>query len=69
MSNAIYFLYHTIVSMGDKILGCKCPGDVGGVPLCGEVLYESVVSLVARRYTRAGIGNERLVVCLSEYLP
>ena len=33
------------------------------------VNYESVVSLVARRYTRAGIGNERLVVCLSEYLP
>ena len=33
------------------------------------ILYESVVSLVARCYTRAGIGNERLVVCLSEYLP
>ena len=31
--------------------------------------YESVVSLVSKRYMRAGIGNERLLVCLSEYLP
>ena len=30
---------------------------------------ESVVSLVSKRYMRAGIGNERLLVCLSEYLP
>ena len=30
---------------------------------------ESVVSAVSKRYMRAGIGNERLVVCLSEYLP
>ena len=30
---------------------------------------ESVVSPVARRYTRVVNGRERLVVCLSEYLP
>ena len=33
------------------------------------MLYESVVSPVSKRYMRAGIGNDRLVVCLSEYLP
>ena len=32
-------------------------------------LYESGVSPVSKRYTRAGIGNDGLVVCLSEYLP
>ena len=31
--------------------------------------YESGVSPVSKRYMRAGIGNDRLVVCLSEYLP
>ena len=31
--------------------------------------YESMVSLVSGRYTRAEIRNENLVVCLSEYLP
>ena len=31
--------------------------------------YESVVSTVSKRYMRAGIGNDRLLVCLSEYLP
>ena len=30
---------------------------------------ESDVSPVSKRYMRAGIGNDRLVVCLSEYLP
>ena len=30
---------------------------------------ESGVSPVSKRYMRAGIGNERLLVCLSEYLP
>ena len=43
------------------------------VPACKTtVLYKenkSVVSPVSKRYMRAGIGNERLVVCLSEYLP
>ena len=28
-----------------------------------------MVSPVSKRYMRAGIGNDRLVVCLSEYLP
>ena len=32
-------------------------------------LNESGVSPLAKRYMRAGIGNDRLVVCLSEYLP
>ena len=32
-------------------------------------VYESVVSPVSKRYMRAGIGNDRLLVCLSEYLP
>ena len=32
-------------------------------------VHESVVSPVSKRYMRAGIGNERLLVCLSEYLP
>ena len=27
--------------------------------------YESVVSPVSKRYMRAGIGNDRLLVCLS----
>ena len=31
--------------------------------------YESGVSPVSKRYMRAGIGKDRLVVCLSEYLP
>ena len=31
--------------------------------------YESDVSPVSKCYMRAGIGNDRLVVCLSEYLP
>ena len=30
---------------------------------------ESGVSPVSKRYMRAGIGNDRLLVCLSEYLP
>ena len=30
---------------------------------------ESGVSPVSKRYMRAGIGNDRLVVCLSAYLP
>ena len=30
---------------------------------------ESVVSPVSKSYMRAGIGNDRLLVCLSEYLP
>ena len=30
---------------------------------------ESMVSTVSKRFMRAGIGNDRLVVCLSEYLP
>ena len=30
---------------------------------------ESIVSPVARRYTRVVNGRERLVVCLSEYVP
>ena len=33
------------------------------------VNHESGVSPVSKRYMRAGIGNDRLVVCLSEYLP
>ena len=33
------------------------------------LMNESVVSPVSKRYMRAGIGNDRLVVCLSEYLP
>ena len=32
-------------------------------------IYESGVSPVSKRYTRAGIGNDGLVVCLSEHLP
>ena len=32
-------------------------------------MNESGVSPVSKRYMRAGIGNDRLVVCLSEYLP
>ena len=32
-------------------------------------INESGVSPVSKRYMRAGIGNERLLVCLSEYLP
>ena len=31
--------------------------------------YESMVSLVSRRYMRGENGTESLVVCLSEYLP
>ena len=33
------------------------------------IYHESGVSPVSKRYMRAGIGNDRLVVCLSEYLP
>ena len=36
---------------------------------CQTLQNESMVSLVSRRYMRAEIGNENLVVCLSEYLP
>ena len=34
-----------------------------------QLSNESDVSPVSKRYMRAGIGNDRLVVCLSEYLP
>ena len=34
-----------------------------------SIIYESGVSPVSKRYMRAGIGNDRLLVCLSEYLP
>ena len=34
-----------------------------------RIKYESIVSPVARRYTRVVNGRERLEVCLSEYLP
>ena len=36
---------------------------------CIEEKNESIVSPVARRYTRVVNGRERLVVCLSEYVP
>ena len=32
-------------------------------------INESVVCTCSIAYMRAGIGNDRLVVCLSEYLP
>ena len=34
-----------------------------------KIVDESVVSPVSKRYMRAGMGNDRLLVCLSEYLP
>ena len=33
------------------------------------MINESMVCTCSVGYMRAGIGNERLVVCLSEYLP
>ena len=36
-------------------------------PIC--LLNESMVCTCSVVYMRAGIGNDRLVVCLSEYIP
>ena len=39
------------------------------VERASAVNHESVVCTCSIAYMRAGIGNDRLVVCLSEYLP
>ena len=49
-----------------KMIGSRFSLGVTVVIVC---INESVVRPVSKRYTRAGIGNERLLVCLSEYLP
>ena len=41
--------------------------DVKGDHHLKSIIYESMVSLVSRRYMRVVSGREHLVVCLSEY--
>ena len=50
-------------------LGSIMSPDITSIFHSSHDRNESGVSPVSKRYMRAGIGNERLLVCLSEYLP
>ena len=43
--------------------------STGAAAVSPQDVNESVVCTCSIAYMRAGIGNDRLVVCLSEYLP
>ena len=62
-------LTNSVISIETRLLGSS---DTHGKIWTIETnlnFNEFIVSLIARRYTRVVNGRERLVLCLSDYLP